>query len=48
MGDKITQVVWTRQARESLNSILDYSYKAFLQQEKLLEKIFRGRHLSAY
>jgi len=27
MTHKITKVVWTRQARESLKSILDYRYK---------------------
>lgn len=27
MSKKITQVVWIRQARESLNAILDYRYR---------------------
>ncbi|GLB52440.1 hypothetical protein NBRC110019_14800 [Neptunitalea chrysea] len=27
MSETVTQVVWTRQARESLNAILDYRYK---------------------
>lgn len=27
MIEKVAKVVWTRQARESLNAILDYRYK---------------------
>jgi len=26
MNDKVVKVVWTRQAREALNAILDYRY----------------------
>lgn len=27
MSEKVTKVVWTRQARQALDSILDYRYK---------------------
>lgn len=35
---KITQVVWTRQARESLNAILDYRYKEIPSARKIVRK----------
>jgi len=35
---KITQVVWTRQARESLTSILDYRYKDLPAARKIVRK----------
>jgi len=35
---KITQVVWTRQARESLTSILDYRYKDLPDARKIVRK----------
>ena len=38
MPGKITQVVWTRQARESLNSILDYRYKDIPSARKIVRK----------
>lgn len=38
MPDKITQVVWTRQARESLNTILDYRYKEIPSARKIVRK----------
>jgi plasmid stabilization system protein ParE len=38
MPDKITQIVWTRQARESLNAILDYRYKEIPSARKIVRK----------
>ena len=38
MTDKINQVVWTRQARESLNAILDYRYKEIPSARKIVRK----------
>lgn len=38
MLDKITQVVWTRQGRESLNAILDYRYKEIPIARKIVRK----------
>ena len=38
MLGKITQVVWTRQARESLTSILDYRYKDLPAARKIVRK----------
>lgn len=38
MLDKITKVVWTRQARESLNAILDYRYKEIPSARKIVRK----------
>ncbi|MDN3596833.1 type II toxin-antitoxin system RelE/ParE family toxin [Zunongwangia endophytica] len=35
---KITQVVWTRQAREALTSILDYRYKDLPAARKIVRK----------
>lgn len=38
MSDKITHVFWTRQARESLNAILDYRYKEIPLARKIVRK----------
>lgn len=38
MPNKITKVVWTRQARESLNAILDYRYKKIPSARKIVRK----------
>lgn len=38
MTGKITQVVWTRQARESLTAILDYRYKDLPSARKIVRK----------
>lgn len=38
MFNKITKVVWTRQARESLNTILDYRYKEIPSARKIVRK----------
>jgi len=38
MTDKVTKVVWTRQARESLNAILDYRYKDIPSARKIVRK----------
>ncbi len=34
MVEKIAKVVWTRQARESLDTILDYRYKDMPEARK--------------
>lgn len=36
MPDKVTKTVWTRQARESLNAILDYRYKDIPSARKIV------------
>ena len=36
MSPKIVKVVWTRQARESLNSILEYRYKEIPSTRKIV------------
>lgn len=38
MSDKRIQVVWTRQARESLNAILAYRYKDIPSAKKIIRK----------
>ena len=38
MSDKRIQVVWTRQARESLNAILAYRYKDIPSAKKIVRK----------
>ncbi|GAA3600742.1 type II toxin-antitoxin system RelE/ParE family toxin [Flavivirga amylovorans] len=38
MPNKIAQVVWTRQARECLNAILDYRYKEIPSARKIVRK----------
>ncbi|RMZ49770.1 hypothetical protein EB822_10905 [Flavobacteriaceae bacterium PRS1] len=38
MTHKITKVVWTRQARESLKSILDYRYKEIPSARNIVRK----------
>ena len=38
MPKKLTQIVWTRQARESLNTILDYRYKEIPSARKIVRK----------
>lgn len=38
MSPKIVKIVWTRQARESLNSILDYRYKEIPSARKIVRK----------
>ncbi len=38
MIEKVAKVVWTRQARESLNSILDYRYKDIPEARKIVRK----------
>ncbi|MDG5490586.1 type II toxin-antitoxin system RelE/ParE family toxin [Psychroserpens sp. SPM9] len=38
MADKIKNVVWTRQARESLNAILDYRYRDIPTARKIVRK----------
>lgn len=38
MSNKITKVVWTRQARESLNTILDYRYMEIPSARKIVRK----------
>lgn len=38
MAEKITKVVWTRQARESLNAILNYRYKDIPSARKIIRK----------
>jgi|SRR5690606_478582 len=38
MPKKLTQIVWTRQARESLNAILDYRYKEIPSARKIVRK----------
>ena len=38
MVSKITKVVWTRQARESLNEILDYRYEKTPSARKIVRK----------
>ncbi|MBC9795862.1 type II toxin-antitoxin system RelE/ParE family toxin [Sinomicrobium weinanense] len=42
MARKITQVVWTRQARESLNAILDYRYKDIPTARRIVRKDIIG------
>ncbi|UGU15388.1 type II toxin-antitoxin system RelE/ParE family toxin [Sinomicrobium kalidii] len=42
MTGKITQVVWTRQARESLNAILDYRYKDIPSARRIVRKDIIG------
>ncbi|MGS2762762.1 type II toxin-antitoxin system RelE/ParE family toxin [Sinomicrobium sp. M5D2P9] len=42
MPRKITQVVWTRQARESLNAILDYRYKDIPTARRIVRKDIIG------
>lgn len=38
MAQKITKIVWTRQAREALNEILDYRYKEVPSARKIVRK----------
>ena len=38
MPNKVTKVVWTRQARESLTSILDYRYKDIPSARNIVKK----------
>ncbi|MDO6814025.1 type II toxin-antitoxin system RelE/ParE family toxin [Tenacibaculum soleae] len=38
MTKKILQTVWTRQARESLNAILDFRYKEIPSARKIVRK----------
>jgi len=38
MTGKVTQVVWTRHARESLNAILEYRYKDIPSARKIVRK----------
>lgn len=38
MIEKVAKVVWTRQARESLNAILDYRYKDIPEARKIVRK----------
>ena len=38
MPKKVTKVVWTRQARESLNAILDFRYKDIPSARKIVRK----------
>ena len=38
MVEKVANVVWTRQARESLNDILDYRYKHIPSARKIVRK----------
>ena len=38
MIEKVAKVVWTRQARESLNEILDYRYKDIPKARKIVRK----------
>ena len=40
MTHRINQVVWTRQARKSLNAILDYRYKEIPSARKIIKKDF--------
>lgn len=43
MIEKVAKVVWTRQARESLNAILDYRYKDIPEARKIVRKdIIKG------
>ncbi|RNL88508.1 hypothetical protein ED312_08655 [Sinomicrobium pectinilyticum] len=42
MTRKIVQVVWTRQARESLNAILDYRYKDIPTAKRIVRKDIIG------
>lgn len=42
MAGKITQVVWTKQSRESLTAILDYRYKDLLSARKIVRKDIIG------
>ena len=37
MTDKVIKIVWTRQARESLNEILDYRYKDIPNARKIVK-----------
>lgn len=47
MPDKITQIVWTRQARTALHAILDYRYKAFPSARDIVRKdiIFSSKQI---
>ena len=38
MTEKVSKIVWTRQARESLNKILDYRYKDIPEARKIVRK----------
>ena len=38
MTDKVIKIVWTRQARESLNEILDYRYKDIPNARNIIKK----------
>jgi plasmid stabilization system protein ParE len=38
MIEKVAKVVWTRQARKSLNEILDYRYKDIPEARKIVRK----------
>jgi plasmid stabilization system protein ParE len=38
MAEKVTKVVWTRQARESLNAILNYRYKEIPSAKNIVRK----------
>jgi len=38
MNDKVAKVVWTRQAREALNAILDYRYAKNPSARKIVRK----------
>ncbi|MBC8754267.1 hypothetical protein H2O64_06255 [Kordia sp. YSTF-M3] len=36
MAEKVSKIVWTRQAREALTSILDYRYKNIPSARKII------------
>lgn len=38
MSQKTTKIVWTRQAREALNEILDYRYKEIPIARKIVRE----------
>ena len=42
MAGKINRVVWTRQARESLNDIIDYRYRDVLSPRKIVRNDIIG------
>lgn len=42
MSKQIKKVVWTRQAREALNEILDYRYRGFPKARKIVREDIIG------